>query len=173
MVNLVKTFGSLAKLFSPSLEAAKDLAQKKGSYEQLKAMMIKNGAKADELEWSGADNFFEGKKVTKDEIVEYLSQNDPRLYTERRVATEGLTGASDQMSAEDAVAKAMEDTTMVEQAKLDFLDDMKSEPDNNAEFIASLEKNNRLDAFLENEVREGLEDQFNMDQPAFLALHRI
>jgi len=173
MVNLVKTFGSLAKLFSPSLEAAKDLAQKKGSYEQLKAMMIKNGAKADELEWSGADDFFEGKKVTKDEIVEYLSQNDPRLYTERRVATEGLTGASDQMSAEDAVAKAMEDTTMVEQAKLDFLDDMKSEPDNNAEFIASLEKNNRLDAFLENEVREGLEDQFNMDQPAFLALHRI
>ena len=173
MVNLVKTFGSLAKLFSPSLEAAKDLAQKKGSYEQLKAMMIKNGAKADELEWSGADNFFEGKKVTKDEIVEYLSQNDPRLYTERRVATEGLTGASDQMSAEDAVAKAMEDTTMVEQAKLDFLSDMKSEPDNNAEFIASLEKNNRLDAFLENEVREGLEDQFNMDQPAFLALHRI
>ena len=29
-------------------------------------MMIKNGAKADELEWSGADNFFEGKKVTKE-----------------------------------------------------------------------------------------------------------
>lgn len=64
MVNLVKTFGSLAKLFSPSLKAAKDLTQNKGSYEQLKAMMIKNGAKADELEWSGADNFFEGKKVT-------------------------------------------------------------------------------------------------------------
>ena len=68
MVNLVKTFGSLAKLFSPSLKAAKDLTQNKGSYEQLKSMMIKNGAKADELEWSGADSFFEGKKVTKDEI---------------------------------------------------------------------------------------------------------
>lgn len=169
MVNLVKTFGSLAKLFSPSLEAAKDLAQKKGSYEQLKAMMIKNGAKADELEWSGADDFFEGKKVTKDEIVEYLSQNDPRLYTERRVAPEGLTGGNDNgrtlfENRDFAVAQAMEDREMVNQAKLEILDDMRQDPQD-IKFIESLDN---VDSYLEGRVREGLGEEFLQDPPEFM-----
>jgi hypothetical protein len=169
MVNLVKTFGSLAKLFSPSLKAAKDLTQNKGSYEQLKAMMIKNGAKADELEWSGADNFFEGKKVTKDEIVEYLSQNDPRLYTERRVAPEGLTGGNDNgrtlfENRDIAVEEAMQDTTMVNEAKLEILDDMKQDPQN-IKFIESLDD---VDSYLEGRVREGLGEEFLQDPPEFM-----
>ena len=169
MVNLVKTFGSLAKLFSPSLKAAKDLTQNKGSYEQLKAMMIKNGAKADELEWSGADNFFEGKKVTKDEIVEYLSQNDPRLYTERRVAPEGLTGTNNNgrtlfENRDFAVAQAMEDREMVNQAKLEILDDMRQDPQD-IKFIESLDN---VDSYLEGRVREGLGEEFLQDPPEFM-----
>ena len=71
--------GALAELFSPSLKAAKEITQEKGSYEQLRAMMINSGAKADEMEWSGADEFFQGKKTTRQEIVDYLAANDPRL----------------------------------------------------------------------------------------------
>ena len=69
MANLSKptdyVLGALAKFFSPTIKAAKELLQEKGPYEQLKITMLKNGAKADELEWSGADDFFKGKKVTK------------------------------------------------------------------------------------------------------------
>lgn len=190
MANLSKptdyVLGALAKLFSPSLKAAKDLVQKRGSYEQLKAMMIKNGAKADELEWSGADNFFEGKKVTKDEIVEYLSQNDPRLYTERRVAPEGLTGGNDNgrtlfENRDIAVEEAMQDTTMVNEAKLEVLDDMKSNPSDretfyesgefsNSEFLEAMkeEGDDKLDAYLERRVRNELGQEFLLDPPEFM-----
>ena len=62
--------------FSPSLKAAENLPQEIGNYKDLKAWMIKKGgAKGGELEWSGADEFFAGKKVTKDELVRYLKSN--------------------------------------------------------------------------------------------------
>ena len=199
MVNLVKTFGSLAKLFSPSLKAAKDLTQNKGSYEQLKAMMIKNGAKADELEWSGADNFFEGKKVTKDEIVEYLSQNDPRLYTERRVVTEGLTGETDFLTTEErrsqAIRDVMQDTDLVNEEKLNILDEMKSNPDDlvpfesdvafgsygdtNSEILEQI-KNSPvdsgsmdLDTYLKRRLRQSLKDSYDADPPSFYQRYNI
>ena len=85
--------GALAELFSPSLKAAKEITQDKGSYEQLRAMMIKNGAKADEMEWSGADEFFQGQKTTRQEIADYLEANDPRLVPEVLEA-EGVLGGS-------------------------------------------------------------------------------
>ena len=60
--------------FSPSLKAAEALKQEKGSYEQLKATMInKHGAKEAEMDWSGANDLFAGKTVTKGELVDYLS----------------------------------------------------------------------------------------------------
>ena len=92
MANPVNVFGALAKFFSPTIKAAKELLQEKGSYEQLKSTMLKNGAKADELEWSGADDFFKGKKVTKSEIIQYLNENDPRLNISTRKVDRGLTG---------------------------------------------------------------------------------
>jgi len=60
--------------FSPSLKAAEALKQEKGPYEQLKATMInKHGAKEAEMDWSGANDLFAGKTVTKGELVDYLS----------------------------------------------------------------------------------------------------
>ena len=60
--------------FSPSLKAAEALKQEKGPYEQLKATMInKHGAKEAEMDWSGANDLFAGKTVTKSELVDYLS----------------------------------------------------------------------------------------------------
>ena len=102
--------GALAELFSPSLKAANEITQDKGSYEQLRAMMIKNGAKADEMEWSGADEFFQGQKTTRQEIADYLEANDPRLVPEVRQA-EGVlgSGGDEAMDVREAVDQAMED----------------------------------------------------------------
>ena len=110
---LGKPIGALAELFSPSLKAANEITQDKGSYEQLRAMMIKNGAKADELEWSGADEFFQGQKTTKQEIADYLEANDPRLVPEVRQAEGVLGGNAEQIDVIDAVNEAMEDGPMV------------------------------------------------------------
>ncbi len=57
-----------AELFSPSLRAAENLKQNKGTYEQMRGMLLKGGGKEAELEWSGMDRTFAGKKVTKEEI---------------------------------------------------------------------------------------------------------
>ena len=100
-------------LFSPSLRAAKELTQDKGSYEQLRAMMIKSGAKADELEWSGANDFFSGKKVTKDEIIDYLEKNDPRLVPNVRKADGVLGSEGEAMDMREAVDLVMDDEPFV------------------------------------------------------------
>ena len=176
MVSPVNVFGALAKFFSPTIKAAKELLQEKGPYEQLKITMLRNGAKADELEWSGADDFFKGKKVTKDEIVEYLSQNDPRLNISTRKVDRGLTGQSDtyyvMQERERAIAEAMEDRPMVEEAKLNILDEMESDP-NTSDIIANQFTPEGLDNFLENRVQEELENDYLFDQPAFYNRHRI
>jgi hypothetical protein len=82
--------------FSPSLKAAEALKQEKGPYEQLKATMInKHGAKEAEMDWSGANDLFAGKTVTKNELVNYLSGRsknyDPTdLIKENTNVAEGL-----------------------------------------------------------------------------------
>jgi len=75
-----------ASLFSPSLRAAENLKQNKGTYEQMRGMLLKGGAKEAELEWSGMDRTFAGKKVTKEGLINYLKSNDPRLTRQTRNA---------------------------------------------------------------------------------------
>jgi hypothetical protein len=75
-----------AKLYSPSLRAAENLKQNKGTYEQMRGMLLKGGGKEAELEWSGMDRTFAGKKVTKEELINYLKSNDPRLTRQTRNA---------------------------------------------------------------------------------------
>lgn len=83
-----------ASLFSPSLRAAENLKQNKGTYEQMRGMLLKGGAKDVELEWSGMDAEFAGKKVTKDDLISYLRSNDPRLTQETRESS-GKIGQED------------------------------------------------------------------------------
>jgi hypothetical protein len=85
--NLYNDIGALnntpvsPRLYSPSVRAAEGLPQEKGSYTQLKAWMLKNGAKAKEMEWTGADEAFEGRTdVTKKELVDYLTDNQNLLW---------------------------------------------------------------------------------------------
>lgn len=80
-----------ASLFSPSLRAAENLKQNKGTYDQMRGMLLKGGGKEAELEWSGMDRAFAGQKVTKDDLISYLRSNDPRLTQETRESG-GKTG---------------------------------------------------------------------------------
>tara|TARA_Y100000389_G_scaffold48158_2_gene43380 strand:+ start:4300 stop:6804 length:2505 start_codon:yes stop_codon:yes gene_type:complete len=128
-------------LFSPSLKAAMELKQKKGPYEQLKATMIKTGAKPDELEWSGADDFFSGKNVTKEEIIDYLEQNDPRLVPNVRRAEGVLGSEAEAMDGREAVDQLMEDEPFVSEAMNNYLDTFADEilKSNNYTYTQSLD----------------------------------
>ena len=80
-------YNRYAPIFSPSMRAAENLPQEKGSYKSLKAWMLKNGAKAKEMEWSGADEAFEGRTdVTKIELIQYLNENKDLVEAERKTA---------------------------------------------------------------------------------------
>ena len=194
MVSPVNVFGALAKFFSPTIKAAKELLQEKGSYEQLKAMMLRNGAKADELEWSGADDFFKGKKVTKSEIIQYLNENDPRLEINTRKVDSGLTGETDFLTREErrelAVREVMQDTDMVNEAKLNILDEMKSNPDDlvpfesdvaygsygdtNSDILRDIENNgDDIDRYLKSRFRQSLIDSYDADPPSFYERNNI
>jgi len=76
-----------AELFSPSLRAAENLKQNKGTYEQMRGMLLKGGGKEAELEWSGMDRAFAGQKVTKEDLISYLRKYDPRLDQDTVSAT--------------------------------------------------------------------------------------
>jgi hypothetical protein len=97
--NLYNDIGALnntpvsPRLYSPSVRAAEGLPQEKGSYTQLKAWMLKNGAKAKEMEWTGADEAFEGRTdVTKKELVDYLTDNQYLLWEKRATAKGVMRG---------------------------------------------------------------------------------
>jgi hypothetical protein len=91
------------RLYSPSVRAAEGLPQEKGSYTQLKAWMLKNGAKAKEMEWTGADEAFEGRtNVTKQELVDYLTDNQNLLFTDRTTAKGVMRGDTDGRETREA-----------------------------------------------------------------------
>lgn len=63
-------------LYSPSFEAAKTLKQEVGTPQQMRAMLLKAGAKEEELVYSGFDDWLKGKeKVTKQEIEDVLGRS--------------------------------------------------------------------------------------------------
>jgi len=62
--------------YSGALEAAKGLKQAKGTPEQMLAQLKAGGAKQNEIEATNLAQFLDGKKsVTRDEIVNHLTQN--------------------------------------------------------------------------------------------------
>jgi hypothetical protein len=107
--NLYNDIGALnntpvsPRLYSPSVRAAEGLPQEKGSYTQLKAWMLKNGAKAKEMEWTGADEAFEGRTdVTKKELVDYLTDNQYLLWEKRATAKGVMRGDTDGRETREA-----------------------------------------------------------------------
>lgn len=70
--------------YSKALEVTKTLKQEKGSGQQFKGMLIKNGVKQDELDWLGLDEVLSKDKVTKAEIEQHI--NDNRITISEEVA---------------------------------------------------------------------------------------
>jgi hypothetical protein len=98
------------RLYSPSVRAAEGLPQEKGSYTQLKAWMLKNGAKAKEMEWTGADEAFEGRTdVTKKELVNYLKDNQYLLLTDRTTAKGVMRGDPSGRETREAIETYVDD----------------------------------------------------------------
>lgn len=91
-------------MYSPSYEASKSLKQEVGTPQQMRAMLLKAGAKEEELLYSGFDNWLKGKdKVTKKEIEDVLrisaAGDDPSgsmPYVQKQYSSKGLTGYEDQ-----------------------------------------------------------------------------
>ena len=80
--------------YSAAQRAAESLTVPSGSYKNLKKLMLKQkGVKAKELEWSGADEAFEGRTdVTPAELAEYLRQNTDLIEAETRIAPGVMRG---------------------------------------------------------------------------------
>ena len=86
-------------LYSPSYEAAKSLKQEVGTPEQMRSMLLKAGAKEEELLYSGFDDWLKGKtgKVTKQEITDVLGLSaagvsDQPIYVRQPLISGGVTG---------------------------------------------------------------------------------
>lgn len=89
-------------LYSPSYEAAKTLPQEVGTPQQMRAMLLKGGAKEEELLYSGFDEWLKGRgdKVTKQEIEEVLGAaaagvDGTPLYVRQPLISGGVTGVQD------------------------------------------------------------------------------
>lgn len=71
--------------YSTVEDALEKISQEKGTPEQFKAMLLKNGAKQAEMDWMGFDEFAEGKKsVTKTEIQDWINQNRIEVEEEEK-----------------------------------------------------------------------------------------
>ena len=62
--------------YSPTEKALGKITQNKGTPEQFKSMLLKNGAKEVEMKWMQYDEAFTGKKtITKEDIQQWVNEN--------------------------------------------------------------------------------------------------
>ena len=63
-------------LYSPSLDAVRQINQNAGTYQQLRAQLLKAGGKEEELRFAGLDDMFApDEKVTRQQLEDALAQN--------------------------------------------------------------------------------------------------
>ena len=101
-------------MYSPSYEASKALKQEVGTPQQMRSMLLKAGAKEEELLYSGFDNWLKGKdRVTRQEIEDVLrvsaAGDEPSYdvytgmklpasnmpYSQQQYSAKGITGDED------------------------------------------------------------------------------
>lgn len=97
--------------YSASLDAATKLPQERGTFEQMRKMMLDRGAKEDELIWSGFDREFRDQgKVTKEGIIDYLSENAGENMLERYYnQVEGIIDEDAFKSSDELVERFVQD----------------------------------------------------------------
>ena len=87
--------------YSPTEKALTQIKQDKGTPEQFKAMLLKNGAKQAELDWMGFDDAFKDKKsITKQDVQDWIDQN--------KVEVEEIQKGEGQTTTDDAINIAIE-----------------------------------------------------------------
>ena len=132
--------------YSAAQRAAESLTVPSGSYKNLRKLMLKQkGVKAKELEWSGADEAFEGRTdVTPAELAEYLRQNTDLIEAETRIAPGVMRGDG----GGDEVRQYINDNLAeeIEAYKDDFLENW--EYNNEMDKISDL-NNQTLEEFAE------------------------
>ena len=97
---------SEAGFYSPTEEALSKLSQNKGTPTQMKAMLIRNGAKLAEMDWMEWDKFVEGKtSITKDDILEWIY--DKRIELEE-VVSQDITDEQIQTLLDDEAGEDMD-----------------------------------------------------------------
>jgi len=107
-------------LRSALLDAATSLKQAKGTGDQMLGILQNTaGVKAEEIAWTGLDEFLKGKKtVTRDEIVDYLRENQVRIeeVTLGKGATQKQKADAEQKvgEAQRALIDAAEDQGMTQ-----------------------------------------------------------
>jgi hypothetical protein len=96
--------------YSPSLLAASNLPQGKGTADQMRAMLMKGGAKEEELQWSGFDDWLKAQEgtVAQDDILAYLKDNTDSPYSRVTQEATGTSGA-ETISDEDLFDRYIED----------------------------------------------------------------
>ena len=97
--------------YSASLDAAQNLPQERGTFEQMRKMMLDRGAKEDELVFSGFDRKFRDQgKVTKEGIIDYLYDSAGEEMVERYTnQVEGLLDEDAFMSGDELVERFVQD----------------------------------------------------------------
>jgi hypothetical protein len=80
-------------LYSHAADVVNRMPQMKGTPQQFKAMMRKQGVKPDELKWSGYDAAMAGKPmVTKQELKQHFEQNLPKIQETTLAQRRGTPG---------------------------------------------------------------------------------
>jgi hypothetical protein len=103
-------------MYSPSYEASKALKQEVGTPQQMRSMLLKAGAKEEELTYSGFDDWLKGRdKVTRQEIEDVLrvsaAGNEPSydVYTGMKSPSSNMPYAQQQYSAKGITGSEGED----------------------------------------------------------------
>jgi hypothetical protein len=66
--------------YSRAVEEAANIPQAKGTPQQMRAALLKQGVKPDELKWTGFDDWAKDKPtVTRDEVADFLRRNEVRV----------------------------------------------------------------------------------------------
>ena len=108
---LIGSTGELG-FYSKALEETKKIKQNKGSGEQFKQMLLKNGVSKDEIEWAGLDIILNKKKVTKAEIEEQLRNNNLEI---REVVKDKMPEET-RMNWDSAFSRSNDDVNYVKSA---------------------------------------------------------
>lgn len=105
--------------YSTVENALDKITQAKGTPEQFKAMLLKNGAKQAEMDWMDFDGTFTGKSVTKQDIQDWIDQNRIEV---REVVKDDKNPMTPEFERQRKYVESLGYTVVVEPNEIDTFD---------------------------------------------------